>query len=470
LGQIDGARAPGQKRRAALAQELRDLKVVSKVVLLCGVTLLCAGGIFACLVLASGHKSSLRDSGSVSPPGNGDEYVARVADCVACHSIPGGKVFAGGLKMGTSLGAIYSTNITPDPETGIGRYSLADFDLAVRHGIAKDGHHLYPSMPYPSYAKLADADVVSLYRFFMKQVPPVHQANLANEIPALLSFRWPLAFWNFIFAPSSGYVAKPDHNAVWNRGAYLVQGPGHCGACHTPRGIGFQEKALDDSGASFLAGAELDAWYAPSLRSDIRTGLGTWSTKDIGEFLEHGHNRVGSAFGSMTDVISNSTSYLSESDIQAIAVYLTSLAATSAQQAVAYDNVTTDTLRSSPATQPGAAIYASDCASCHGFDAKGFTSYMPALAGNPVVLDENPSSLINVVLNGSVPLVVKGTPDAYRMPQFRQQLSDQDAAEVITFMRNRWGNQAPAVTAAQVAKLRRTTNPTSDQVIILKMR
>ena len=446
------------------------MRAVSRAVLLCGATLLCAGGIFACLVLASDHKSTLRDPGSLGSPRGGDEYLARAADCVACHSIPGGKGFAGGLKMGTPLGIIYSTNITPDPETGIGRYSLADFDRAVRYGIAKDGHHLYPAMPYPSYVKLADADVVALYRFFMKQVPPVHQANLKSEIPALLSFRWPLVFWNFFFAPGVSYVAKPGHDTVWNRGAYLVQGPGHCGACHTPRGIGLQERALDDGSANFLAGAELDAWYAPSLRGDMRTGLGTWSTKDIGEFLEHGHNRVGSAFGSMTDVINNSTSYFSEGDIQAIAVYLKSLPARSAQQVVAYDNATTVALRTSPTTQPGAAIYASDCASCHGFDAKGFTSYMPALAGNPVVLDENPSSLINVLLNGSVPLVAKGTPDAYRMPQFRQQLSDQDAADAITFMRNRWGNRAPAVTATQVATLRKSTSPTSDQVIILKMR
>lgn len=168
--------------------------------------------------------------------------------------------------------------------------------------------------------------------------------------------RWPLAFWNFLFAPRVGYAAKPGHDAVWNRGAYLVQGPGHCGACHTPRGIGLQEKALDDSSANFLAGAELDAWYAPSLCGDMRTGLGTWSTKDIGEFLKHGHNRVGSTFGSMTDVINNSTSYFSDSDIDAIAVYLKSLPARSAQQAVAYDNATTDALRNSPTTQPGAAI------------------------------------------------------------------------------------------------------------------
>src|SRR5271170_1272915 len=158
------------------------------------------------------------------------EYLARAGDCVACHSVPGGKAFAGGLKMGTPLGAIYSTNITPDPDNGIGNYTFEDFDRAVRKGVAKDGDRLYPAMTYPSYAKITDDDMHALYRFFIKQVPPVHQANLKSEIPALLSFRWPVAFWNFVFAPSASYVPKSDHDAVWNRGAYLVQGPSHCGA------------------------------------------------------------------------------------------------------------------------------------------------------------------------------------------------------------------------------------------------
>lgn len=407
---------------------------------------------------------------SVSPPVGGGEYVARAADCVSCHSIPGGKAFAGGLKMGTPIGAIYSTNITPDPETGIGSYSLADFDRAVRQGIAKDGRRLYPAMPYPSYAKLSDANVAALYGFFMKQVPPVHQANLKSEIPALLSARWPLAIWDAFFAPGSSYVAKPGHDAAWNRGAYLVQGPAHCGACHTPRGFGQQEKALDESNSQYLAGAELDGWYAPSLRGETRTGLGSWSDKDIVDFLKHGHNRVGSPFGSMIDVVNNSMSYLSDGDIQAIASYLKSLPATSAQQAAPYDNATTVALLNRPTTQPGSAVYTGACTSCHGFDAKGFAPYMPALAGNPVVLHDNPSSLINLMLNGSIPLVVNGTPDAYRMPQFRQQLSNQDIADVLTFIRKGWGNQAPAVTAVQVAKLRKTTDPSSDQVIILRMR
>jgi mono/diheme cytochrome c family protein len=446
------------------------VRIALRRVLLGGLILLAAGGIFACFVLASVHESPLRASRSGGPSQSGDEYLARAADCVACHSIPGGKAFTGGLKMGTPLGAIYSTNISPDPETGIGRYSLADFDLAVRQGIAKDGHHLYPAMPYPSYVKLTDADVTALYRFFMTQVPPARQANLKSEIPAVLSVRWPLAFWNFFFAPSGSYIAKPDHDAAWNRGAYLVQGPGHCGACHTPRGFGLQEKALDDSSARFLAGAALDGWYAPSLRGDIRIGLGTWSKTDIDEFLKHGHNRVGTAFGSMIEVVNNSTSYMSDSDIDAISSYLESLPATVAQQAFAYDNATTVALRTGTTMQPGSAVYTGSCASCHGLDAKGFTPYMPSLAGNPVVLDDNPSSLINEVLNASIPLAASGAPDSYRMPQFRQQLSDQDIADVITFIRNQWGNQASAATARQVATLRRTTDPTSDHVIILKMR
>jgi len=430
--------------------------IVSRVVISV-LILLCAAG-------------TSRAADPVSSPLGPGEYLARAADCVACHSIPSGKAFAGGLKMGTPLGAIYSTNITPDSETGIGSYTLADFERAVRQGTTKDGRHLYPAMPYPSYCKLSDADVATLYRFFMKQVPPVHQANRKSEIPALLSPRWPLTIWNYFYAPRGSYVAKPGHDAAWNRGAYLVQGLGHCGACHTPRGIGIQEKSLDDSSPSYLAGAALDAWYAPSLRGDMRTGLGTWSKEDIAEFLKQGHNRIGTAFGSMTEAVNNSTSYMSDSDINAIAAYLKSLPAASAQQAVAYDDATTATLRDRPITQPGGAVYAGACASCHGFDAKGFTPYLPALIGNPVVLDHDPSSLINLMLNGSIPLVARDTPDAYRMPQFRQQLSDQDIADVVTFIRNGWGNGATAVSAAQVAKLRKTTDPTSDRVIILRMR
>ncbi len=413
---------------------------------------------------------SARADETVAGPGSRGEYLARAGDCVACHSVPGGKAFAGGLKMGSPLGAIYSTNITPDRETGIGDYTPEDFDRAVRRGIAKDGHHLYPAMPYPSYAKLTDEDVRALYDFFMKEVPPARQPNPKNEIPWFLSFRWPLAVWNLLFTNSASYVVKPDHDAAWNRGAYLVQALGHCGACHTPRGLTWQEKALDESGAAYLSGAPLDGWSAPNLRGNLRTGLGQWTEADLIAFLKSGHNRDGTVFGSMIDVVNNSTPYLTDDDIAAMVVYLKSLPATTAEPAYAYDNGTTEALRNQQPSQGAAALYVGRCAVCHGTDGKGFSPYLPPLAGNPTVLDSDPSSLINLVLNGSTPLVVKGAPDAYRMPQFRIELTDAQIADVVTFIRAGWSNDATPVGAAQVSELRKTTDPTSDRVIVLKMR
>lgn len=397
-------------------------------------------------------------------PANKGEYLARAGDCVACHSVKGGRAFAGGLKMGTPMGAIYSTNITPDPETGIGNYSLQDFDRAVRSGVAKDGHHLYPAMPYPSYAKITDDDLKALYTFFMKDVPAVKQPNKQNEIPWYLSPRWPLALWNVVFAPKTGYAPRADRDAQWNRGAYLIEGLAHCGACHTPRGFAIQEKALDDSGAAYLQGAELDAWSAPNLRGDLRTGLGSWSVEDLQAFLKTGHNDRGVAFGSMLDVVNNSTPYLTDDDTKAMAVFLKSLPATADQAPFVYADAT------SQSQTPGAATYLGSCSACHGADGKGQPPFMPPLAGNPAILDSNPSSLINLVLNGAEPLVVKGVPDAYRMPQFRIQLTDGQTADVLSYVRGAWGNNAGAVTADQVKKLRPVTDPSSDQVIVLKMR
>jgi mono/diheme cytochrome c family protein len=403
-------------------------------------------------------------------PATKGEYLARAGDCVSCHSVRGGKAFAGGLRMGTPMGAVYSTNITPDSETGIGNYSLQDFDRAVRLGIAKDGHHLYPAMPYPSYAKITDEDMNALYAFFMKVVPAVRQPNKPNEIPRYLSARWPLAIWNRVFAPKTGFTVDLDHDEQWNRGAYLVEGLGHCGACHTPRGWAIEEEALDDSNSSYLRGAELDAWSAPNLRGDKRTGLGGWSVEDVDAFLRSGHNDKGVAFGSMLDVVNNSTPYLTDDDTRAMAVFLKSLPATAAQSPFAYDDKTAKSVQGGEVQQAGTATYLGSCAACHGADGKGQAPFMPPLAGNPAVLDPDASSLINLVLNGAEPLVVKGVPDAYRMPQFRVQLNDEQIAEVLSFVRGSWGNDTGAVSTAQVKKLRPATDPSSDQVIVLKMR
>ncbi|WP_202948936.1 c-type cytochrome [Bradyrhizobium elkanii] len=325
-------------------------------------------------------------------------------------------------------------------------------------------------MPYPSYAKLTDEDVKSLYDFFMHQVPAAHVPNKPNEIRAIFSLRWPLAVWDWIFVKNGAFTPDPKHDAAWNRGAYLVEGLGHCSACHTPRGIAFQEKALDSTNSTFLSGASLDGWSATSLRGEMRTGLGPWSHADLVSFLKTGHNRFGSAFGSMTDVINNSTPYLNDADIDAMATYIKSLPANEMQQPHAYDNATTEVVQKLHVGNVGATVYAGRCATCHGQDGKGYAPFMPPVAGNPTVMDNDPESLINLVLNGSVPLVVKGTPDAYRMPQFRVTLGDDEIAEVVNFIRTGWGNKASMVTADDVAKLRKSTDPTSDNVIILKMR
>jgi alcohol dehydrogenase (quinone), cytochrome c subunit len=400
-----------------------------------------------------------------------DEYVQRLADCVACHSTPDGQPFAGGLKMGTPMGALYSTNITPDRDTGIGKYSLAEFDNAVRRGVAKDGHRLYPAMPYPSYAKLSDDDVRKLYGYFMLSVQPVHRQNQPTEISFPLNQRWLLALWNGMFLHDRTYQPKPSHDASWNRGAYLVQGLGHCGACHTERGVAFNEVALDERSDKYLGGALLDAWYASNLRGDKVLGLGAWSTEDIQHFLKSGHNPHATVYGSMLDAFNNSTQFMSDEDLAGIANYLKSLAPGRADaKSYAYDERTGQALDRGEFGARGAALYLNQCSTCHGRDGKGRGDLLPPLAGNASVLERNPSSLINIMLNGAGRIVVNGVPDSYRMTPFRVLLSDEEIADIATFVRSSWGNAAASVGVTQVHELRDATDPSSDHVIVLKVR
>lgn len=396
------------------------------------------------------------------------EYIARLSDCVACHSLPGQAPFAGGLEMATPLGAIHATNITPDREHGIGGYSLADFDRAVRHGVAPGGRRLYPAMPYPSYAKLSDDDLRALYAFFMQGVQPANQANIPSSIPWPLNLRWPIALWNGLFAPNTPYAPKPGQDALWNRGAYIVQGPGHCGSCHTPRGLAFNEKALDEAGVPFLAGALLDGWYAPSLRQDPNTGLGRWSEAQIVQFLKTGRNQHAVVYGSMTEAFNNSTQFMADDDLAAIAHYLKSLPGDPQRDGAPwqYQAVSAD----SRLEAPGAHTYVTRCASCHGLDGQGQAEWMPPLAGATSMLASENASAINITLNGSQRIVAAGVPDAYRMPAFREQLNDREIAEVLSFARSTWGNHGAAVDAQAVGKLRGHTDPASSSPIILHMR
>jgi alcohol dehydrogenase (quinone), cytochrome c subunit len=405
------------------------------------------------------------------PPESNGAYLARAADCVACHSVPGSKPFTGGFKMGTPFGAIYSTNITPDRATGIGTYTLADFDRAVRKGVAKDGHRLYPAMPYPSYAAISDADLAALYAYFMHEVTPVHQPNRPGEIKWPLNMRWPLALWDAVFANASPYVNDASHDAQWNRGAYLVEGLGHCGACHTARGLGFEEKALDDSNHQFLDGSTLDGWTASDLRGDSAAGLGRWSVADVIAFLKDGGNRHASVFGSMIEAYNNSTQFMSDDDLRAIAVYLKSLPPEHPDApAYVYNDATVQALKRGDLREPGAEIFRTQCSSCHGLDGKGYGERLPSLAGNPNVLADDPSSIINLILNGAQRVVRHGMPDTYRMAPFRLQLNDREIAEVATWVRHAWGNKAGDVSEDEVAKLRAETDMSSDQVIILRMK
>ncbi|WP_294738750.1 cytochrome c [uncultured Pseudomonas sp.] len=388
------------------------------------------------------------------------EYLARAGDCVACHTAKGGKPFAGGLPMETPIGTIYSTNITPD-KTGLGDYSFEDFDKAVRHGVAKNGSTLYPAMPYPSYARVSESDMQALYAYFMKGVEPVAQVNKDSDIPWPLSMRWPLAGWRWMFAPKvEDYKAEAGADPVISRGAYLVEGLGHCGACHTPRALTMQEKSLSATdGSTFLSGsAPLEGWIAKSLRGDHKDGLGSWSEEQLVQFLKTGRSDRSAVFGGMSDVVVHSMQYMSQDDLTAIARYLKSLPAVDPNdQPHQYDKQVADALWKGDDSKPGASVYIDNCAACHRTDGHGYTRVFPALAGNPVLQTADATSLINIVLNGGTLPATHTAPSTFTMPAFAWRLSDQEVADVVNFVRGSWGNKANAVTTSQVATLRKNT-------------
>ncbi len=384
------------------------------------------------------------------------EYLARVADCAACHTAPKGQPFAGGLPIASPIGTIYSTNITPDKDTGIGNYSLEDFDRAVRHGIAKNGSTLYPAMPYTSYAKVRPADVKALYAYFMNGVQPVAQANKATEIPWPMSMRWPLSIWRKMFAPAVVADAASTDNDPIARGRYLVEGLGHCSACHTPRGFALQEKALTDDSTAFLSGGVVDNFLAKNLRGDVTDGLGNWTEGDITAFLKGGRNDHSAAFGGMSDVVQHSAQHMSDDDLAAIAKYLKTLKPVDPNaKALAYDETVAKALRTGTDKSNGALTFLDNCAACHRSTGKGYTQTFPTLALSSTVNSADPTSLIHIVLRGGEMPWTKSAPTHYAMPGFDDRLTDQDVADVLTFVRSSWGNKAPAVTAAQVAKVRK---------------
>jgi len=387
-------------------------------------------------------------------------YLAVAADCTACHTAPGGGPFAGGLAIDSPLGAIYSTNITPDRATGIGNFSLDDFDRAVRHGIDDEGVTLYPAMPYPSYARMSDEDIAALYDYFMHAVAPVTRGAHANGIPWPLSMRWPVAIWRKLFAPAPDaptFDASRYADAVVARGAYLVQGPGHCGTCHTPRAITLQEKALDESSVFYLAGGRpVDGWIPVNLRGNAADGLGNWSRDDIVETLRTARNSQQAVVGApMNDVVVHSTQYLNDTDLRAIAAYLKTLTPAPGEGAkFAADPATAAALAAGHEVNRGAELYVDNCAACHRTDGLGSPKALPKMAGNSSVLSEDPRTLIRLVLAGSSLPGTRDAPSALGMPGFGWRLTNEEVAQLLTFIRASWGNQAASVSATDVGRVR----------------
>jgi mono/diheme cytochrome c family protein len=391
-------------------------------------------------------------------------YLARAGDCSACHTSPEGEPFAGGLPMNTPIGVIYSTNITPDLESGIGRYSSDDFVRVMREGVAKDGHHLYPAMPYPSFARVSQEDLLALYAWFMQGVEPVYMPNRPTRLSWPLSMRSLMAVWNGLYFKKGEYAVDPDKSAEWNRGAYLVQGLGHCGECHTPRGVAGQVKAVSEQdGRHYLAGATLDNWHASPLTGDLETGLHSWSKDEIVEFLRTGRTVRVAAIGVMSEVVGKSTQYLTDPDLMAIAEYLKSLPAsnTEEQNTAGAARQAGDASAAARALQEGetglrgSRVYLDNCNACHRSDGSGAERTFPNLVKNEVVNASDPTSLIHLVLTGSSMPSTHTAPSALAMPDFSWRLSDEEVADVLSFVRGSWGNHASGVSIDEVGRIRK---------------
>lgn len=384
-------------------------------------------------------------------------YLAQLGDCVACHTSGNEAPMAGGRALETPFGKLYSTNITPDKETGIGNYSFAQFDRAMRQGVAADGHNLYPAMPYPSYAKMTREDMQALYAYLMEGLAPVRMQNKPDEMSWPFNMRWGLAIWNWLFLDDTPFQPDGSKDETWNRGAYLVQGLGHCGACHTPRGIAFQEKAMSEAGSSgdyFLAGETVEHWRALSLRN-------LWTVEDTALFLKTGQNRFAAASGNMTEVIMHSTQHFKDADLLAVATYLKSLppgphdkpmpagVPQPVQQARVPDNLF---------NSRGGLGYIQFCGDCHRADGGGVDKVFPTLAGNPTVRSQDPATLVHILLTGGETAATAAHPRVFVMPAFAR-LGDQELAEILSFVRASWGDGAPPVDAATVARMRAALDP-----------
>jgi mono/diheme cytochrome c family protein len=367
------------------------------------------------------------------------EYLARAGDCISCHTVPGGAPYAGGYRLDTPFGYLLAPNITPDMETGIGRWSADDFWRALHDGVNRRGKDMYPAMPYVFYTKVTRQDSDAIYAY-LRSLKPVSNDVDINHLRFPFDQRWSMAAWRELFFTEGAFVPNPARSGSWNRGAYLVEGLGHCSACHSPRDVlGGIEKD------KAFTGATIDGWFALNLTQKALTGLGDWSAAEIATYLKTGaYKGRSTSLGPMAEVVHNSTSHLSDADLAAMGEYLKSIPPDSS-------------LRTGPAAPPasrvrGAALYMDHCSGCHQAKGRGIAGVFPPLTGNAAVIASDPANILKVVLAG-IPAQNGYIP----MPAFGDQLSNQEIADIANYVRTSWGNNAAAnATSQAVAGLRRS--------------
>jgi mono/diheme cytochrome c family protein len=377
------------------------------------------------------------------------EYLTRAADCMPCHTAPDGKPFAGGRAFKLPFGTLYSPNITPDTQTGIGRWSDEDFVKAMHEGIGKDGQRLYPAFPYPSYTLLSRHDVLAI-KAYLFSLPAIANRAPESHLTFPFNMRWLMVFWDWLYKPNHRFRADPTKPPEWNRGAYLVEALGHCGECHTPRNFMY---GLDSTRK--LAGAVIQDWRAYNITPDQKTGIGSWSDSDLAQYLATGDSPRGAAAGPMGEAVDNSLQYLSPEDIKAMIVYLRSVPATASEVAAASPPVTDIALASTsqlPSADeldrlhpnPGLRIFAGACTGCHGWGGQG-------LKGTRDVNDPQAMNLTHVVIEG---VHLNSTNHHVDMPGFGTAYADAELAALANYITGRFGAKAATLKPEDVARHR----------------
>lgn len=371
-------------------------------------------------------------------------YLARVGDCAACHTVDGGQPMAGGYPLDTPFGTIPSANLTPDDLTGIGLWNADEFYRALNEGRSRDGSRLYPAFPYTHFTVTSREDADAIFAY-LDTLEPVRNRVPEPDLIWPLGWRFLMAGWNLLNFEPRAFAPEADRSPAYNRGKYLVEGLAHCGMCHSPKTMLGAEQDGDDRFGGGLA----EGWWAPSLRGGRGNGIGDWTKEQLIAFLKHGRNERSIAFGPMADVVEHSTRHLTDSDLDAIATYIKEMPGSAVVERRAEAVTLADDVRSL-----GALVYATQCSACHGPDGEGIPHMLPPLHNSSFAQATNPLSVVRLILEGGAAAVTDRYPTRHAMPAFDWKLTDREVAAVASFVRNSFGNRAPAVSANDVAAIR----------------